>query len=51
MIKWEYVVEQTDDSNLQNMLNDSAKKDLELVALYRIGSARVNVIFRKEKKE
>jgi hypothetical protein len=51
MTKWEYVVKQTNDSELQSMLNDSTKDGLELVTLYPRGSVIVHVVFRLKKKE
>jgi len=42
------MVKQTNDSELESMLNDWAKSDLELVTLYPRGSS---VVFRKKLKE
>ena len=51
MTKWEYIVKGTNDSDLQNLLNDSTEDGLELVTLYPRGSSLVWVVFRLKREE
>ena len=50
MPNWRYVVKQSNDSELQQMLNASIEDGLELVTVYPRGSGIVFAIFRWKKE-
>jgi len=48
MSESEYIVERTDDSHLQSVLNANWQEGYEPIAIYPRGSAAVFVVFQKK---